>query len=88
MITTRELNTLRDFENLKKGDMVACEFHRNIHDHPKTYRFGVFKIFLNKSSHKEIILQKKNNIYFNYEMFLSGEGNLKQIMLIECDAES
>jgi hypothetical protein len=88
MITTRDLTTLEDFENLKKGDVVACEFYRNIHDYPKVYRFGVFKVALNKSSHKEIILQKKNNVYFNYEMFLSGEGNLKQIKLIECDAQN
>lgn len=85
MINTRNLETLEDFENLKKGDIVACEFHRNIHDYPKTYRFGVFKIFLNKRRAKEIILQKKNNVYFNYEMFLNGEGNLKEIKLIECD---
>ena len=87
MITTSNLKTLEDFKNLKKVDTVACEFHRNIHDYPKTYRFGVFKIFLNKSDYKEIILQKKNNVYFNYEMFLNGEGNLKQIKLIKCDCE-
>jgi len=87
MIVVKELQTLEDFKNLKKGDSVACEFHRNIHDYPKTYRFGIFKIFMNKDSHKEIILQKKNNIYFNYEMFVmnSERSNLKSILLIQSD---
>jgi len=88
MITIKDLKILEDFEHLKKGDTVACEFHRNIHDYPKVYRFGVFKIFLNKKDSKEIILQKKNNVYFNYKMFLNGDGNLKQIKLIGCDAEA
>lgn len=71
------LKTLEDFENLKNGDIVACEFKRDINDFPKKYRFNVFTIAENKASAKEIILQKKNNIYFNYEMFLSGDSNLK-----------
>ncbi len=77
--------TINDFVKLTKGDFVACEFHRNVHDHPKTYRFNVFKIFIAKHSSKEIILQSKNNIYFNYEMFLAGKSNLQSIMLITQD---
>lgn len=29
-----------------------------------------------------VILQKKNNLYFNYMMFIEGESNLKSIILI------
>jgi hypothetical protein len=84
MIKVKPITSLEDILNLKKGDNVACEFHRNIHDYPKKpYRFKVFQVFLNKIDAKEIILQKKNNIYFNYEMFLNGESNLKSIVLIE-----
>ncbi len=83
MIKPMALNTTEAFEILKKGDFVACEFKRNIHDFPKIYRFNVFKIFQNKLDTKEIILQKKNNVYFNYEMFLDGKSNLKNIILIE-----
>lgn len=84
MIKIKPLTSLEDFQNLKKGDNIACEFHRNIHDYPKKpYRFKVFQVALNKLNCTEIILQKKNNIYFNYEMFLNGEGNLKSIVLIE-----
>jgi len=86
MITIKPLNTIEDFESLKSGDNVACEFHRNIHDHPKQpYRFGVFKIVKVRTDTKEIILQTKNNIYFNYRMYVNGESNLKNASLISYD---
>lgn len=78
----KDLTTVQDFADLKKGDFVACEFHRDVNDFPKKYRFNVFKIALNKAEAREIILQKKNNIYFNYEMFIAGESNLKSATLI------
>ena len=82
MIYTKELKTIEDFESLKKGSHVFCEFSRDVHDYPKTYRASHFKIAENKSSTNEIILQKKNNIYFNYKMFVNGESNLSAIILI------
>ena len=85
MIQAKELKTREDFINLKKGDVVACEFHRDVHDYPKTYRFNVFTIAENKQSYSEIILQKKNNIYFNWKLFLGeieGDSNLKNAILL------
>ena len=88
MITTKELKTVADFESLQKGDTIACEFHRDIHDHPrKSFRFKVFEIVEVKTRTKEIILQTKNNIYFNYSMFIDpsdGESNLKSAVLLNC----
>lgn len=67
-IEVKELKTTEDFVNLKKGDFVACAFYRNIPFYGT--RFRTFEIHENKEQHKEIILERKNNIYFNYEMFL------------------
>lgn len=86
MIQTKELKTIEDFESLNSGDFVACEFHRNVHDYPKTYRFKVFPIHKVRTDTKEVILQKKNNIYFNYGMVVDpsdGESNLKSAILIK-----
>lgn len=83
MITTKELKTLEDFENLQKGDLLACEFHRDIHDYPKEYRFKIFPVVKVKTDTNEVILQTKNNVYFNYIMFVNGESNLKQAILIK-----
>lgn len=86
MIQNKELKTQEDFESLKRWDYVACEFHRNIHDYPKVpYRFWVFKIYMCRKDTKEIILQKKNNIYFNYWAYIEWESwwNLKSAVLIK-----
>jgi len=84
MIKIKELETKEDFELLKKGDVIACEFHRDVHDYPrKSFRFKVFEIpEVKHIPYSEIILQKKNNLYFNYEMFLEGSSNLKSAVLI------
>ena len=88
MINTKELKTIEDFESLKKGDTIACEFHRDVHDSPrKSFRFKVFEIVEVKTRTKEIILQKKNNLYFNYGMFIDpsdGASNLKSATLLSC----
>ena len=82
MINSKHLQTIENFENLKKGDYVACEFFRDVHDYPKQYRFKVFQVVKVKSDDKEVIWQTKNNIYSNYQMFVNGEGNLKSAILI------
>lgn len=69
MITTKPLTKIEDFENLKKGDWVACEFYRDVHDYPKQYRFNVFQIVEVKED--EIILTKKTNVYFNFRMYVN-----------------
>jgi len=88
MIITKKLETIEDFESLKKGDIIACEFKRDVHDYPKkSFRFKVFEIFDVLPRTKEIVLQKKNNIYFNYGMFIDpsdGASNLKSAVLLNC----
>lgn len=81
-IETKYLVTLEDFQNLKNGDFVACKFHRNIPWYTNC-RFKLFEVHDNKERTHEIILEKKNNIYFNYEMFLQGESHLASILLIK-----
>ncbi len=88
MIETTELTTREQLNSLKKGDTIACEFFRDVHDYPKkNFRFKVFSIHSILSRQNEVLLQKKNNIYFNINMFLdSRAGNLKSIVLIESKA--
>lgn len=81
----KNLVTIEDFESLKPGDWVACEFRLNIHDYPKTYRFKVFSIVKVRTDTKEVILQTKNNVYFSYQMFVDGESNLLSAMLLQAE---
>ncbi len=80
MIECKELKTAEDFESLEKGDFVACEFHRDIHDHPKKYRFRVFQIVKVKTddaikfmqlgfNQTESVKMAKETILNNYKIF-------------------
>lgn len=87
MINTKQLTKLEDFQSLKKGDLVAVEWHRDNYVGDKRTRFAPYFVVENKERTTEIILQKKNNVYFNYSMFLfpekEGQSNCKSIVLIE-----
>ncbi len=80
------LETIEDFESLKKGDWVTCEFHRYLYrdKNDQGVKSGCFQIYDN-NSYKEIILDKKRNLYFNYELFITKDSgsNLKSCALIK-----
>ena len=85
MIQTKDIETIEDFKQLKKGDLVAVEWKRDMYFGNKESRFGTYKVVENKERTMEIILQAKNNVYFNYSMFLNPEigiSNLKSIVLL------
>jgi len=86
MIRTRFITSLEDFQELKKGDLVAVEWKRYNYINWKRTRFATYNIVENKERTTEIILQKKMNVYFNYSMFLDpendGVSNCKSIMLL------
>lgn len=81
-MTTKELKTIKDFERLLKGDYVAVSFVKPIKDGNKSYDLKAFKIHYVDKEKREIILKKKNNIYFNYGFFISGYSNVSSAMLI------
>ena len=85
MIQTKNIETLDEFKRLKMNDCVICEFKRDTYVGNKKTRFGTYQIYAVKHDQNEIILQLKNNVYFNYKMFLSPTevSNLKSIMLVE-----
>jgi hypothetical protein len=96
MIKVTEIKTLQDFENLKVGDKVFCEFKNDVIEY-----LGRSKILRHKSRFftidnilehsKEIILDKKSNIYFNYDLFLNEEkgiSNLKNMIKIDVIKDS
>lgn len=86
MIKTKNITTEEDFKSLKKGDLVAVEWKRDNFINNKRTRFATYNIVENKERTNEIILQTKNNVYFNYSMFLApekdGSSICKTIMLI------
>lgn len=85
MIISRPLTQLKDFITLKKWEYLAIEFKEWFVDKLNNSRFSIFKIVEHKEEEKEIILDRKNNIYFSYERFLNWWWAAKNITLISYD---
>jgi hypothetical protein len=86
MITTKELKTLDDFKAVKRGDLLAVEWHRDSYIGNCRTRLAVYKVAEVHECAAEIILQKKNNVYFNYRLFLGiedGHSNAKNVTLVK-----
>ena len=91
MITTKMLETIEDFQAVKKGDTLAVEWHRDSYKGNKRTRFATYEVAENhyndgKYNKNEIILQIKNNVYFNFALFCGtedGYSNAKSVMLIK-----
>lgn len=79
------LDKKEQFEELKKGDFIIVKWWDNYVKHvPGCKRVMAYNIYQNKVDCKEIICQKKNNHYFNYERYLEGlSGALKVYRVIE-----
>jgi len=78
MILYKQLKTIEAFESLKHGDIVAVQFKNNMSNGscPKKYQhFNVFHIAFIKKDTEEVILNRKENIYFNYRMYVEGRSN-------------
>ena len=91
MIVAKELKSLEDFQALKKGDIVAVEWKRDVQQtRRKRTRFASYEIVDNKADQTEIILQTLMNVYFNYSMFLNpkemGASNVRAITLLSAEA--
>ena len=86
MITTKELKTLADFESVKRGDFLAVEWHRDSYIGNERTRFAVYQVAEVHEWGGEVILQKKNNVYFNYRLILGiedGQSNAKNVTLVK-----
>jgi hypothetical protein len=93
LITTKMLETVEDFQAVKKGDILAVEYHRDSYKGNKRTRFATYEVAENhyndgKYNNNEIILQIKNNVYFNFGLFCGieeGCSNAKSVTLIKQD---
>lgn len=81
-INCKEIKTIEEIKNLKRWDFVACKFKRNVW-WSNWFNFWIFEIYEIHERQPEIILEKKLNIYFNYEMYLKWESQLSSIYIIK-----
>lgn len=68
------------FEELKKGDFITVKWWDNYVKHvPECKKIMSYSIYENKEKQKEIICQKRNNHYFNYERYLEGSSGALEV---------
>lgn len=79
------LDKKEQFEELKKGDFITVKWCDNYVKHvPGCKKIMSYNIYENKEKQKEIICQKRNNHYFNYERYLEGlSGALEVYKVID-----
>lgn len=78
------LNKIEQFEELKKGDLIIVKWTNYWVEHmPKAKNIMSYNIVENKESCHEIICQKKDNHYFNYNMYLEGTSGATEVYKIE-----
>lgn len=80
----KKLETIKDFENLKKGYLILVQWKYHARDgkNKPLPRTAAYKIYQVKKSCNEIICQCKDNIYFNYEMLIKGESIASEVYLV------
>lgn len=76
----RELTTALDFQEIQHDDLLIVKFRRE--QYPKKHLIETFRVYENKVNEPEIILQKRNNIYFNWRMFLAGSSCVKKVFKV------
>lgn len=80
----KKLETLEEFQNLKKGDTILVEWYR---DPYKSRRIELYEIPMTQHQEDEIICNKRQNLYFNYRLHLANESNTKEVYLIKSEVE-
>lgn len=69
------LNTKEQFQGLKKGDAILVKWADYfVKHHEKSKNIMFYNVLENRENQQEIICQKKDNHYFNYDMYLEGRS--------------
>lgn len=77
------LSTKEQFKNLKKGELILVKWSDNwVRHHPRTKSVMFYNIYDNKLNQEEIICQRKDNHYFNYDNYLQGVSSALEVYKI------
>ena len=79
------LDSKEQFKNLKKGELILVKWSDNWVRHtPRSKNVMFYNVYDNKHDQEEIICQRKDNHYFNYDRYLQGlSGALEVYRVIE-----
>jgi len=74
-----KLTEVVSFRQIKDGDTLLVESNQ----------FGIelfknIKIKITVNDGREIILRKKGNVYFNFDMYMKAESHVNEFYKVEC----
>lgn len=78
MLNLRLLTKREEFEELKKKQLIIVKWKENAEEFKRgngVREYRVVEIFKGN----EIICQKRNNVYFNFEMYLRNESTALEV---------
>lgn len=79
-----KLETVEQFEGLKKGDFIIVRWSDYNMKHNKGMKKIMgYSIVENKPDYKEIICRKAGNHYFNYSRVIEGLSGAEEVMLVK-----
>jgi hypothetical protein len=82
-----KLTTTEQLMQLKKNDKLIVQWAYHSATNHKFDEITMTKIWgINRIG--EVIVRKKDNLYFSIEMFLSGESCAKEVYLVTAGGES
>ncbi|ETT33292.1 hypothetical protein [Paenibacillus sp. FSL R5-808] len=82
----KRLNTQDHFDQLKKGQLVIVKWKPGSYEYKKGHEIGHYNMYeINRNN--EIILRKRDNIYFIIEMYLNRESNASDAYVLQAGYE-
>lgn len=79
-----KLTTKEQFESIRRGDTIIVKWSEYFTNHTQDCKeIMMYTVYQNKKDCNEIICRKKNNHFFNYELFLQEKSQALEIYKIE-----
>lgn len=84
LIALEEPKTIEDFAAIKAGDVLAVEWKGQNFKGRRSVSFAIYEVYDNlfEKGANEIVLQKYNNVYFNFAMYLEGKSIVRSVAKI------
>ena len=74
------IDNIEKFEKLNKDDLILVKWTNYFVKHtPQSKNIMFYNIYENKDNQQEIICQRKDNHYFNYDRYLKGLSNAIEV---------
>lgn len=80
------INTVEQFEGLKKNELILVKWSDDWVRHmPKAKNVMFYNVYENKAEQGEIICQRKDNHYFNYDLYLKKSSSALEVYKVMDD---